>query len=149
MCGLTIDKINSKGGNNVNKHLAYMALTNSATDVWDEFDIDKTIVIDDFETNVWGTFDFVDETDYSITRKTDYVPIPHTDGAGMILPSLSQKNFMFRAPWIKGLLGVYDFVGQIKENEDSPVIKDIYGKEHNVIEEDIQIIFTKSQFKMH
>lgn len=34
MCGLTIDKINSKGGNNVNKHLAYMALTNSATDEW-------------------------------------------------------------------------------------------------------------------
>lgn len=34
MCGLTIDKINEKGGNNVNKHLAYMALTNSATDEW-------------------------------------------------------------------------------------------------------------------
>ena len=45
------------------------------------FDIDKSIVIDDFETNVYGTFDFVDETDYSITRKTDYVPIPLTDGA--------------------------------------------------------------------
>lgn len=102
MCGLTIDKINSKGGNNVNKHLAYMALTNSATDEWREFDIDKSIVIDDFETNVYGTFDFVDEIDYSITRKTDYVPIPHTDGAGMILPSISTKNFMFRAPWIKG-----------------------------------------------
>ena len=49
MCGLTIDKINSKGGNNVNKHLAYMALTTSATDEWEDFDIDKTIVIDDFE----------------------------------------------------------------------------------------------------
>ena len=92
MCGLTIDKINSKGGNNVNKHLAYMALTNSATDEWKEFDIDKSIVIDDFETDVYGTFDFVDETDYSITRKTDYVPIPHTDGAGMILPAVSSKN---------------------------------------------------------
>ena len=46
MCGLTIDKINSKGGNNVNKHLAYMALTNSATDEWSDFDIDKSIVID-------------------------------------------------------------------------------------------------------
>ena len=103
MCGLTIDKINAKGGNNVNKHLAYMALTNSATDVWKEFDIDKSIVVDDFETKVYGTFDFVDETDYSITRKTDYVPIPHTDGAGMILPSVSSKNFMFRAPWITNL----------------------------------------------
>lgn len=148
MCGLTIDKINSKGGNNVNKHLAYMALSNSATDEWEEFDIDKSIVIDDFETNVYGTFDFVDETDYSITRKTDYVPIPHTDGAGMVLPSLSTKNFMFRSPWVKGLLGVFDFRKFIEVNNCSPVITDIYGEEHNIIEEDIQIIFTKSQFKM-
>lgn len=148
MCGLTIDKINSKGGNNVNKHLAYMALTNSATDEWKEFDIDKSIVIDDFETDVYGTFDFVDETDYSITRKTDYVPIPHTDGAGMILPEVSSKNFMFRAPWIKGLLGVFNFRKFIEVNNYSPLITDIYGQEHDVIKEDIQIIFTKSQFKM-
>lgn len=148
MCGLTVDKINEKGGNNVNKHLAYLALSNSATDVWADFDIDKSIVIDDFETNVYGTFDFVDETDYSITRKTDCVPVPHTDGAGMILPSLSNKNFMFRAPWIKGLLGVFDFVRFIKTNNYSPIIKDIYGVEHNILEEDIQVIFTKSQFKL-
>ena len=148
MCGLTIDKINQKGGSNVNKYLAYMALSNSATDEWDAFDIDKTIVIDDFETNVYGTFDFVDETDYSITRKTDYVPIPHTDGAGMVSPTLSSKNFMFRAPWIKGLLGVFDFKKFIEVNNYSPIIVDIYGKEHNVIDEDIQIILTKSQFKM-
>lgn len=125
-----------------------MALTNSATDEWKEFDIDKSIVIDDFETDVYGTFDFVDETDYSITRKTDYVPIPHTDGAGMILPSVSSKNFMFRAPWIKGLLGVFNFRKFIEVNDYSPIITDIYGKEHDVIKEDIQIIFTKSQFKM-
>ena len=149
MCGLTINKINSKGGNNVNKHLAYMALTNSATDEWKKFDIDKSIVIDDFETDVYGTFDFVDETDYSITRKTDYVPIPHTDGAGMILPSVSTKNFMFRAPWIKGLLGVFDFKRFIEINEYSPIITDIYGKKHDIVEEDIQVIFTKSQFKMY
>lgn len=148
MCGLTIDKINQKGGNNVNKHLAYMALSNSATDEWKDFDIDKSIVIDDFETEVYGTFDFVDETDYSITRKTDYVPVPHTDGAGMILPCLSAKNFMFRAPWIKGLLGVFDFRKFVEANHCSPAITDIYGKEHNIITEDIQIIFTKSQFKM-
>ena len=148
MCGLTVDKINEKGGNNVNKHLAYLALSNSATDAWADFDIDKSIVIDDFETNVYGTFDFVDETDYSITRKTDCVPVPHTDGAGMILPSLSNKNFMFRAPWIKGLLGVFDFVRFIKTNNYSPIIKDIYGVDHNILEEDIQVIFTKSQFKL-
>ena len=149
MCGLTIDKINSKGGNNVNKHLAYMALSNSATDEWNRFDIDKTIVVDDFETMVDGTFDFIDDSDYSIRRITDKAMIPHTDGAGMILPSVCKKNFMFRAPWIKGLLGVFDFKKFIERNEYSPIIKDIYGKEHNVIDEDIEIIFTKSQFKMY
>lgn len=149
MCGLTVNKINLKGGNNVNKYLAYMALANSATDLWKEFDIDKTIVIDDFTTNVYGTFDFIDETDYSITRKTDYVPITHTDGAGMILPSVSERNFMFRAPWIKGLLGSFDFKRFIEVNHCSPTIIDIYGQEHDIIAENIQIIFTKSQFKMY
>ena len=148
MCGLTTDSINNKGGNNPNKHLAYMALTNSATDVWEEFDIDKTIIIEDFETNVYGTYDLVDDVDYSIKRISDYVPIPHTDGAGMMLPCMG-KNRMVRLPWIKGLLGSFDYVKFIEENNCSPVIKDIYGKEHDIIAENIQIIFTKSQFKMY
>lgn len=148
MCGLTIEKINQKGGNNANKHLAYMALSNSATDEWTDFDIDRCIVIDDFETNVLGTFDFIDDVDYSIIRKTDYVPVPHTDGAGMMLSNVSNKNFMVRLPFIKGLLGVFDFKKFILENNCSPIIKDIYGKEWNVIADDIQIIFTKSQTKM-
>jgi hypothetical protein len=149
MCGLTLDKINARGGNNVNKHLAYMALTNSATDLWEDFDIDKTIVIDDFETNVFGTFDYINDSDYSIARKTDYVPINHTDGAGMMLPTVSKKNFMFRAPWVKGLLGVFDFRKFIEVHQCSPLIIDLYGQEHDVIKEDIQIILTKSQFKMY
>ena len=151
MCGLTIDKINAKGGNNPNKHLAYMALANSATDEWVGFDIDKTIVIDDYETEVYGTYDLIDESDYSITRTNGYVPVPHTDGAGMILPCAFgevQKNKMVRLSWIKGLLGVFDYVEFIKENNCSPIIKDIYGVEHNIIDEDIQVIFTASQFKM-
>ncbi len=148
MCGLTIDSINEKGGNNPNKHLAYMALTNSATDVWEEFDIDKTIVIDDFETDVFGTYDLVDDVDYSIKRISDYVPIAHTDGAGMMLPCMG-RNRMVRLPWVKGLLGSFDYVEFIKEHNCSPIIKDIYGKEHNIIDENIQIIFTKSQFKMY
>lgn len=151
MCGLTIDDINAKGGNNPNKHLAYLALANSATDVWEEFDIDKTIVIDDFETEVFGTYDFIDDVNYTIKREQGHQPIAHTDGAGMMLPNafgVPQKNKMVRSPWVKGLLGVFDFKRFIEENNASPVIKDIYGKEHNVIAEDIQVIFTKSQFKL-
>lgn len=151
MCGLTIDSINEKGGNNPNKHLAYMALTNSATDVWEEFDIDKTIVIDDFETDVFGTYDLVDDFDYSIKRVSDNVPIAHTDGAGMMLPCAfgkEQKNQMVRLPWIKGLLGVFDFRRFIEVNNCSSKIKDIYGRVWDIIDDDIQVIFTKSQTKM-
>lgn len=151
MCGLTLDDINAKGGNNPNKHLAYLALSNSATDVWNEFDIDKSIVVDDFETEVFGTYDFIDDTDYSITREHGHKPIAHTDGAGMMLPNafgVEQKNKMVRIPWIKGLLGVFPFDKFIEYHGCSPIIKDIYGVEHDVIAEDIQVIFTKSQFKL-
>lgn len=148
MCGLTIDDINAKGGNNPNKHLAYLALANSATDVWEEFDIDKTIVIDDFGTEVHGTYDFIDDADYSITRTSGDAPIEHTDGAGMMLPCMG-KNRMIRLPWVKGLLGVFDYRKFIEVNGCSPIIKDIYGKAHDIVKEDIQIVFTKSQFKMH
>jgi hypothetical protein len=152
MCGLTIDKINKNGGNNVNKHLAYMALMNSATDAWDDFDIDRTIVIDDFETNVFGEYDFIDDSNYEIKRIKDCIPITHTDGAGMVLFG---KNRMFRAPWVKGLLGVFDYKSLILEwrekyqDETIGVIADIYGEKHDVIGENIYVIFTKSQFKMN
>lgn len=149
MCGLTIDKINEKGGMNINKFLAYLALNNSATDEWKDFDIDKTIVVPDYETLVNGTVDYIDYKTFEIERKNMDIPITHTDGAGMVLPRVSNKNFMIRLAWIKGLLCVFDFVKFIENFNGSPVVKDIYGKEHNLIEEDIQIIFTKSQFKAY
>lgn len=148
MCGLTLQEINEKGGNNPNKHFAYMALANSATDEWTDFDIDRCIVVDDFETAVFGTYDLIDDTTYTVQRKQGDVPIPHMDGAGAILPTLSEYNFMIRLPWIKGLLGVFDYVALILEKGWTPIVKDIYGQEHDVIKENIQIIFTKSQFKL-
>lgn len=146
LCGLTIDKINELGGMNINKLLAYIALGNSATDEWSEFDIDKCIVVPDFENEVNGLVDYIDGG-FNINRVNMNVPVPQTDGCGMILPSLSNKNFMFRSAWIKGLLAVFDFRKFVLEKNGNPIIKDIYGKEHNIIDEDIQIIFTKSQFK--
>lgn len=151
MCGLTVDDINASGGANVNKFLAYNALANSATDVWEEFDIDRAIVIDDFETEVEGYYDFVDDVSYTITRERGHKPITHTDGAGMMLPNafgVEQRNKMVRLPWIKGLLGVFDFMKFIDYHYADPIIRDIYGVEHDIIKEDIQVIFTKSQFKL-
>jgi len=154
MCGLTVDKINSLGGVNTNKYLAYLALSNSATDVWEDFNIEKCIVVDDFETDVVGLVDYIDNNTYEITRRSQEVFVPHTDGCGMILPSVSKKNFMIRLPWIKGLLAVFPFDKFIREaNRKSSyvnygIITDIYGVKHDILAEGIQIILTKSQFKM-
>lgn len=149
MCGLTVDEINRRGGINVNKFLAYLALSNSATDLWEGFDIDRCIVVPDFETAVRGVVDHVDDETYTVMRKKMDIEIEHTDGCGMVLPSVSEKNFMIRLPWVKGLLASFDFRRFIRLNKCEPIVTDIYGKEHNIIDEDIQIIFTKSQFKMH
>lgn len=155
MCGLSVQKINELGGININKYLAYLALCNSATDLWEDFDIRKTIVVDDMETMVRGIVDFIDHKTYSVERRDMEIPITHTDGCGMVLPSCNAKNTMVRLPWVKGLLAVFPFDKFISEaNERDPSVNhgfvtDIYGFEHDVIAEDIQVIFTKSQFKMY
>ena len=153
-CGLTIDRINAQGGININKYLAYLALCNSATTPWVRFPIEHTIVIEDFETNVPGVVDHINPQTFEITREQMDVPIPHTDGCGMMLPSISRRNFMLRAPWIKGLLAVFPFDEFIREADkrdplvNHALITDIYGVEHDVLKENIQIILTKSQFKL-
>ena len=146
-CGLSIGEINSKGGCNVNKLLAYKALTASASIKWNGFDIDKTIVVPDLETKVNSIFDYIDRDTYKITCKEMNVPIEHTDGCGMILPRKSKKAFMTRLPYVKGLLVPFPF-DEFAKLHGNTKVKDIYGKEWDVIEDNIQVIFTKSQFKM-
>ena len=158
-CGLSLQRINERGGVNVNKYLAYTALNNSATDLINNFNINKTIVVPDMETEVAGTVDFISDKTYKIERKeNELIPVPHTDGCGMIIPSMSKKNMMIRLPWVKGLLISFPFDKFVKEkNEDKNninninygIVTDIYGQKHDILKEDIQIIFTESQFKMH
>ncbi|WP_368900837.1 RNA dependent RNA polymerase [Oceanobacillus oncorhynchi] len=147
-CGLTVDKINQLKGANTNKYLAYLALANSASQKMTNFDIDKCIVVNDLETKVRGMVDFIDRDTYEITPKEMDVPIEHTDGCGMMLPSYSKKSFMVRLPFIKGLLTPFAYDDFIKEFNGSSKITDIYGDEWDIFDDDIQIIFTKSQFKM-
>ena len=106
------------------------------------------------ETEVMNLVDFIDDKTYSVERKTAPVPITHTDGSGMVRLDVSRKNFMFRAAWIKGLLNAFPFDKFIREaNRKDPlvnhgIVKDIYGVEHDILAEDIQVILTKSQFKL-
>ena len=147
MCGLTIEDINDQGGINTNKYLAYLALNNSATEVWEDFDIDKSIVVDDFETCVEGEVDYIDDVTYEITRKKMGVPIPHMDGCGIMLDGPTR---MVRLPWVKGLLVQFPFDKFIQEKcGGKAIVTDIYGQEHDILAEGIRYIFTKSQFKLH
>lgn len=146
MCGLTIGEINERGGMNQNKFLAYLALMNSATDVWQDFDIDKSIVVDDWETAVPGLVDHIDGVSYEIRREMTETIIPHMDGCGIML---NETTRMVRMPWVKGLLVTFPFDKFIKEKcGGEAIVTDIYGNEHKIIEEDIRYIFTKSQFKL-
>lgn len=145
-CGLDIEDINYHGGVNPNKYCSYLALNNSATDVWEDFDIDKSIVVDDFETLVPGLVDYISDITYQIERKEMGVLIPHTDGCGMVL---GEKTRMVRLPWVKGLLVNFPFDKFIQEKcGGEATVCDIYGNEHNIVAEGIKYIFTKSQFKM-
>lgn len=48
-CGLSKEDINKQGGMNTNKYLAYTSLCQSNTEIWEDFNIDRAIVVDDIE----------------------------------------------------------------------------------------------------
>lgn len=149
MCGLTEEVLKDKKVN-INKFLAYKALSNSATDVWKDFNIDECIVVPDFKTEVWGKVDYIDKDTFSITRKEMGIEIEHSDGCGLMLPEVSDRNMMCRLPGgFKGLLTPIDFIKWAdKYNDGKCVVKDIWGKEWDLKEKGIKIIFSKSQFKL-
>ncbi len=153
-CGMDWNTINARGGMNVNKLLAYWALACSASIPWPEFDIDKCIVIDDFEADVTDRMLYI-KPDYTTEDAVRTVKINHVDGAGMYLPNativpedIRGKNFMIRGNYHKGLLSPFDYIKFCEVHGVDPVINDRWGLKHDLVKEDIQIIFTDSQFKL-
>jgi len=150
--GLSIEKINQtevekgKFGCNTNKYLTYLALTTTSSTIWDEVDLDRVCVVDDFETILNTEVDYIDNETFEIKRQKMDVPIPHADGCGMVMPHISRKNIQIRGVWLKGLLTSISFQKFVKEFNGKQVIQDIYGKSYNI--NDLDIILTKSQFKM-
>ncbi|NGM81305.1 hypothetical protein G5B47_02635 [Paenibacillus sp. 7124] len=144
-CGLTRDMINTKGGINPSKLLAYMMLANSATMPW-KVDLDRVIVIDDLDTTLPDVVvDYVNDEDWSVTRTTRDITIKHTDGVGFCLPSVSSKAMMIRSPWMKGLLVPVPFD---KYKGKTTKVVDVWGKTWDIIDDNIQVILHKSQFKL-
>lgn len=152
-CGMDWNTINARKGVNVSKLLAYLALECSASIPWPEFDINKIIVIPDFEATVTDRMLYI-KPDYTVEDAIKTVLINHCDGAGMYLPdatiipeNVRGKNFMIRSNYVKGLLSPFDYIEFCRVHNVPPVIKDCYGIEHNLVTEDIQILLTESQFK--
>lgn len=147
MCGLTEDKINELGGMNPNKFLAYKALSMSKSNEWDlhDFNINKTILVDDYETEVKGHVDYI-ETDEKMdnyfipVRKEEVIKINHTDGMGLISNKITNKAVQVRLPWIKGLLVPVNFEVFAKETGKNSI--------NGISINEIDIIFTKSQYKV-
>ncbi len=77
------------------------------------------------------------------------VIIPFTDGFGISLKKM--QSSMIRLPFIKGLIAYVPrraFIDICSENKISiHKVIDIYGKPHSI--NDIDYVFTKSQFKMY
>lgn len=87
----------------------------------------------------------------------DFAPLNSFDGQGLADPAWVQKiaaelgynympsEYILRAPWCKGLVVAFDFKTYC-EDAGVTIIKDVYGKPHNV--KDIDILLSTSQFKM-
>lgn len=160
MCGLTDEAINKKGGCNSGKYLAYKGLPLSSSVMPDGYsmDIEKCLVVPDFETVINEEAECIDidhekREIVKIERRKEDVIIPQTDGAGMFLPGVLPSSAQIRCGHLKGALFPFDFRKFLMQDEaegirPDPVIKDAWGDTHDVIKEDIQVIFTASQMKM-
>ena len=156
LCGLDAKSI---GKINLAKFGAYLALSTSATRV---VKTPRICVIDDYEYVLHNQkVDWIyknDKGEDDIREEYIDFTVNAFDGAGMVSPEMAARwqqdleidylpsSFIIRAPWTKGAVSCFDFHRFAKEVAHKNTIKDCWGKIHNV--DDIDVILTKSQFKM-
>ena len=159
MVGLSIESINTNGGINIGKHLAYNALSlSSSVKPETAIDIDRCIVVNGLETVVRDKVKYIDiQTDdngqcYVADTPKEYqekdIPIEHTDGAGMFIPGELPSSCQIRGGYIKGAMFPFDFRLFTHEISHNSILIDPWGTPHDVEEEDIRYIITTSQLKM-
>lgn len=161
MCGLTDDVINAKGGCNRGKNLAYKGLPLSTSFYPEgyEIDINKCLLVSDFKNLVNGYVECIDidhdkKEITGIEKRYEDVEVPQTDGSGMFLPGVLPASAQIRCGHLKGALFPFDFRRFLEQDEvegvkPNSVITDAWGEvQHDIIKEDIQVLFTTSQLKM-
>lgn len=157
MCGLTK---NSIGKINLAKFGAYYALYTSATN---EVTMPNICVIPDYEITLKD-----EPVSWIFTNKDNQLDIEDRiidldvnvfDGSGIVSPRMAEQwskdlnldyipsSFIIRGPWLKGLCSVFDIHKFAKEIAHTEKIKDLWGVEYNI--DDIDVILTASQFKLH
>lgn len=156
--GLTDDVVNKKGGCNTGKRLAYNGLLMSTSFVPDgyEINIDNCLVVPDFKTTMNEKVACINHDENVITGievRNEDIEIPQTDGAGIFLPGVLPTTAQIRCGHIKGCIFPFDFMKFLRQDsvegvKPNPIISDIWGKEHNVIDENIKVLLTGSQVKM-
>lgn len=158
LCGLTKEEINKQGGCNIGKFLAYSGLIFSTSFLPAEYkiDIDECLVVPDFETVLEEEVECIDHDEKEITgmeTRKEKIKIPQMDGAGMFLPGVLPAAAQIRCCHLKGCIFPFDFVKFLNQKVAdgkilNPVIEDAWGTEHDVLKENIKVIFTASQLKM-
>lgn len=142
------------------KFSAYKGLYGSATHI---VTTPRFCVVDDYESNSDITVNWVTETSYDeddvIELKNMTKAYNRFDGMGLISPSMARKwaddlglnyvpsVFCVRQSYLKGMFAVFDFDKYCREKNDGKyIVETMYGK---VDLKNIDVIVTKSQFKLH
>lgn len=153
MCGLTEERINSKGGINMGKFFSAKALNISNSIQYDSgVSIDEVIIVPDFNTMVSGMVNYLDVDALDIEEKKMDIKIEHIDGAGIFIPGTFPYSCQIRGGWLKGAVFPFDFHKFIEKYRDelSAVhMKDAWGSPVTVDEFlNAKMILTDSQLKM-
>jgi hypothetical protein len=122
----------------------------------------KFAVIKDKEINTIKRVDFVTyvgENEDDKVEEIDYEMIANAfDGQGLITPRLAEKwskelsmdytfsTAIIRAPFLKGMVAVFDLEKFANEVAGNFLFTDIYGSEHDI--RDIDLIVSESMFKL-
>lgn len=139
------------------KYNTYFSLASSATFM---VSTPKVVVVPDCKVTQNEVIDKVDliNNEYKVERKEEPVTFNVWDGMGLISPEQAKvwaqeleldyvpSGFLIRAPFIKGMVFVFDFHKFAYEVAGKKYIKDIYGNEIHV--DDVEVIITQSQFKL-
>lgn len=161
-CGLTVDKINKTKPMLSSKLLAYRALGCSASERLlhsdgSKFSIRECVVVKDFNYALKDitidniSSEKIERIKVGAGSSMEHIEENANDGMGLALWGVLPHGIdtcIVRAPWVKGLITSFDYLGFCDYYGIEPIIEDYWGTKHNLRDEGIKIILTESMFKM-